>query len=323
MLRLENEKGAIGMGEAAPIPWFGTETADDVAAVCQHLDEWGSIERFAAVPAELSCLRHAIASAKSELAKATLADTGPETSRSPVGVTGAAETASYLAVAALLPAGRAALQAMAPKSDAGFRVFKWKVGVADVADEIGLLDDLCAELPDGGKLRLDANGAWNSRQAQRWLERCADRPVEFVEQPIAANAKGAEDVLRGLANDFPTTLALDESLVRDGDIERWLENGWSGVFVVKPSLLADVDAALGALKRAKAEVVFSSALETGVGAKSALSAAFGWTGTRRALGFGVWPLFEDARFDGPHSAPFLHREEVDRLNPETIWNALS
>ena len=35
------------------------------------------------------------------------------------------------------------------------------------------------------KLRLDANGAWTLRQAERWLTRCAERLVEFVEQPVA------------------------------------------------------------------------------------------------------------------------------------------
>ena len=43
----------------------------------------------------------------------------------------------------------------------------------------------------------------------------------------------------------------------------------------------------------------------------------------RALGFGVWPLFADARFDGPYLAPFLRAEDVERINVEAVWNALS
>ncbi len=42
-----------------------------------------------------------------------------------------------------------------------------------------------------------------------------------------------------------------------------------------------------------------------------------------ALGFGVWPLFADARCDGPYAAPYLRREDVEALNPEAVWNALS
>ena len=43
----------------------------------------------------------------------------------------------------------------------------------------------------------------------------------------------------------------------------------------------------------------------------------------RALGFGVWPLFADARFDVPVSGPFVRRTDVERIDAESIWNALS
>jgi O-succinylbenzoate synthase len=59
-----------------------------------------------------------------------------------------------------------------------------------------------------------------------------------------------------------------------------------------------------------------------VGAQAALWTAFGWTGEARALGFGVWPLFADARFDGPFAAPFIQWEDVKRMNPEAAWTAL-
>ena len=147
--------------------------------------------------------------------------------------------------------------------------------------------------------------------------------MEFVEQPVAADARGAADLLLGLAGDFPTVIALDESLVSDGDAERWIGAGWPGIYVVKPSLFGDVAGVLEKLKKAKAQVVFSSALETAVGAKAALRWAFGWALETRALGFGVWPLFTDARFDGPYVAPFLRVEDVERINTEAVWNALS
>jgi O-succinylbenzoate synthase len=207
------------------------------------------------------------------------------------------------------------------------------VGVGDSADEMALLDDVCAALPNGAKLRLDANGAWDRRTAERWLERCAERPVEFIEQPCFADANAStsqraktDDLLRGLAENFPTPLALDESIASEGDVERWLATGWRGIFVVKPSLLGGVAGVMERLERAKADVVFSSALETAIAAKAALRTAFAWTpanGETRALGFGVWPLFADSRFDGPHAAPFVRAEDVERLNPEAIWNALN
>jgi O-succinylbenzoate synthase len=334
LVRLENvTTGAVGYGEAAPIPWFGTESVDEIDAACRELGALVNDERLGSVPAQLGCLRNALATAQREAARSgdspdALAEAGALAGS---GSTAKADRrADYLSIAALLPAGRPALEVIESKSDAGFRVFKWKVGVAAVDDELALLDDVCAKLPDGAKLRLDANGAWDRRQAERWLERCAERPVEFLEQPCFAPASAGavqqrkmEDVLRGLATDYPTPIALDESVVNEGDVGRWLESGWPGVFVIKPLLLADPQRMIDRLAIAKAPAVFSSALETAVGARAALRLAFGWPGERRALGFGVWPLFDDRRFDGPAAAPFVRWEDVERLDPATVWNALA
>ena len=322
IVRVESEAGAVGFGEAAPIPEFGTERLNEDEAGCRALGEWTSEEAIGAVPERLACLRNALACARTEMNAAQRGAEGG--SPAPAG------DRRYVPVAALLPAGPAALKQIPPRVEIGFRVFKWKVGAGDPADELALLDDVCAQLPDGAKLRLDANGAWERRWAERWLERCAERPVEFVEQPCFAGAaqgdaaqRKTEDVLLGLAADYPTPIALDESLVRDGDVERWLAAGWPGVFVVKPTLLGDPAHALAKLERANAKVVFSSALETPVGARAALRHAFAWQGDRRALGFGVWPLFADARFDAGAPVPFVRAEDVDRINPEVTWNALS
>ncbi len=343
IVRLENESGGAGYGEAAVIPWFGTETVEEAETACRELSEHVDDARLASVPARLAALRNAIASARWEAGR------GVRPPSTPQGDKGRADGPPYLPVAALLPSGRAVLAEIAPKAEAGFRTFKWKVGVGDAADELALLDDVCAALPDGAKLRLDANGAWDRRTAERWLERSAERPVEFVEQPCFAGAgetttrrERSDDLLRGLAESFPTPIALDESIASEGDVERWLALGWRGIFVVKPSLLGDATAALEKLAAAKADVVFSSALETVVGARAALRRAFAWKPVNgaagsthsansgqagspqaRALGFGVWPLFADARFDGPHTAAFLRLEDVERLNPEVLWNALS
>ena len=308
IVRLEASDGAVGFGEVAPIASFGTETVEQAEEILRDLAQGQvSAERLRAVPAKFGCVRGALSAAHAEADKREL---------------GAVKT-SALPVAALLSAGRAALEQIETRAEAGFRTFKWKVGVADAADELALLDDVIAKLPGGAKLRLDANGAWDRRRAERWLERCADRPVEFVEQPVAPETKGSQDLLLGLAEDYPTPIALDESVTGETEIEHWLRLNWQGIFVVKVSLLGDAEEALGKLSTAKARVVFSSALETAVGARRALRLAFRHGGEALALGFGVWPLFGDSRFDGPYTAPFIRAEDVERLNPEAVWNALS
>ncbi len=302
-VRLESEDGRVGYGEAAPLAGFGRETVEADEAWCRRIGDRVDAEAIVAVPPELGSLARAL-----EVAAAT--DEAPARH-------------AYLPVAALLPAGRAALEKVEGLAEAGFRTFKWKVGVADAADERALLVDLLARLPAGAKVRLDANGAWDRRIAERWLERCADWPVEYIEQPIAPDMRGADDLLLGLAADYPTPLALDESLAGAGDVQRWLEAGWPGIYVVKPSLVRGLGACLDALERASAKVVFSSALETRLGARAGLRAAFGWPGEVRALGFGVWPLFADGSFDGPALAPFIRAEEMSVDPGEAVWTALS
>jgi O-succinylbenzoate synthase len=311
IVRLEAEGGGIGWGEAAPLTGFGTESGDEAEVACQRLGGGFDEATLPTLPRRLLCLRSALGAALAELARSAR----PAAPR---------RGDNYLPVAALLPAGRPALAQVAPKAEAGFRTFKWKVGAGDAADELVLLDDLCAALPAGSRLRLDANGAWDRRRAEHWLERCAERPVEFIEQPIAVDARGADDLLLGLAADYPTPLALDESLLGGEAIDRWLGLGWPGIFVLKPSLLGDAAESLRRLEKAAGDrVVFSSALETAVGARAALRMAFAWPGKAHALGFGVWPLFVDRRFDGPASAPFIRIEDVDRIDVEAVWNALS
>ena len=306
LLRLENELGVVGYGEVAPIPWFGTETVDEAEAVCVKMGSFATVEQLAEAPAHLGCLQFAL--------KDALGAINP---------TEGTALAPFVPVAALLPAGRAALAQVEPKAELGFRTFKWKVGVDEAANEWGILDDLIGNLPSGSKLRLDANGAWDRKRAEQWLIRCADRPIEFVEQPIARDAKNAIDVLLGLASDYPTPIGLDESLIRDAEVVRWLDLGWPGVFVLKPVFLADPAVTLARLRKANAAVVFSSALETAVGAKAALRLAFSFGGEARALGFGTWPLFADSRFEGSTASPFLRREDVERLDPAAVWTALN
>lgn len=314
LVRLTTEDGRSGFGEAAVLPFFGTETTDEVEAGCRELGKFFDEEAVVNVPPRLACLRHALAAALANLRAEQLIGGAPKP----------------LPMAALLPAGRVVLEKIDPLVEAGFRVFKWKVGVGELADELALLDDLCARLPQGAKLRLDANGAWTRRQAERWLERVAERPVEFVEQPCFAKAvegsavaRQTEDLLLGLAADYPTPLALDESLASGAHVVHWLQLGWPGVFVVKLSLCGDAVGVMQRLAEAKAAVVFSSALETAVGAKRALTLAFQWRGEPRALGYGVWPLFTDARCDGPALAPFLRWEDVQRIDAAAVWNAVT
>lgn len=325
------EVGVAGWGEVAAISWFGTETVAEAGTALAGLrGEAGDLaEALARVPAECVSVRAGLAAAMGQGASG---EAGDEQVAEAKDAGMAAEAGvKFLPVAGLLPAGRAVLGAVEARLELGFRTFKWKVGVGEAADEWAILDDLLGALPKGAKLRLDANGAWSRKIAEGWLARAAERPmIEYVEQPVGTGTKTGEDLLRGLAEDFPVKIALDESIAGARDVDKWLAMDWRGVWVVKPALLGEPGPVLAKLARAKADVVFGSALETCVGARAGLRLAFAWAeregraaAERRALGYGVWPLFGEDAANAPWSSPFVRREDVERINPEALWNALS
>jgi len=340
LVRLEDADGRAGFGEVAPIPWFGTETLAEAEEVCRNLGDRISAEQIDAVPERFGCVRFGLGEALAEVAgwgrrrrpggdgeatpprarhhDQTQAGCGdpeirPESGHHPV--------SKRLPVTALLPAGRAVLTALPDRLEAGYLSFKWKVGVGEAADELALLDDALSLLPAYAKLRLDANGAWDRRTAARWLERCAERPVEFVEQPLPP---ADEDGLRGLAADFPVTLALDESVAQLSAARRWQAEGWRGVFVIKPALAGPLDALGAWVAQTKADVVLSSAIETAAGRAAILRFALAQPAlTKRALGFGVGDIFGDRRWDGPVLGPLLEADWAQGVNAEDLWNALN
>jgi O-succinylbenzoate synthase len=336
LVRLEDEDGRIGYGEVAPIPWFGTETLPEAEEVCRKLGDKVTDAVLEAVPERCGCVRFALACARETIvgrgrhtAPDALEGTSPDVPR-PSGTWAlqkagfgdpALQQSARLPVTALLPAGRGVLEALPARLEARFIAFKWKVGVGDAADELALLDDVLAQLPAYAKLRLDANGAWDRRTAAKWLARCAERPVEFVEQPLSP---ADEDGLLGLAGDFPVTLALDESVVRLAEARRWQSLGWPGVFVIKPALAGPLDELGAWVGETKADVVLSSAIETALGRAAILRFVLMHPAlTERALGFGVGEVFDDRCWDGPIMGPVLDAGWLTDFNEEVRWNALA
>jgi len=317
IVRLETEDKLVGWGEIAPITDFGTESFVEAKEACVALGNIVTSQAIESIDPKNVCVKSALRSALHEIYRLK-AEANQEAS-----LTKATHIPDSLTVAGLLPAGIASFQAAKIKSEQGFRTFKWKVGVAAYKEELAMLDDLLAKLPDGSKLRLDANEAWDQPTLEKWLAVTAERPIEYIEQPLSRKSKNLQDVLLHIQNDYPTPIALDESICNDHDVSEWINSEWQGIYVIKPTLFADPYRVVNALALSNANVVFSSALETAIGAKAALHLAFRWSGEMRALGFGVWPLFKDFTFDGPIAHPFLMRKDVESINPESLWNALN
>jgi O-succinylbenzoate synthase len=171
----------------------------------------------------------------------------------------------------LLPAGAAVLPALEEALSSNAQTLKWKVAAGDDALERQLLEAVLERLPEGARLRLDANGGWDRATAAAWADRLAGEPrLEWLEQPLA------EDDLEGLeALAARLPVALDESLRR----HPWLRQRWRGWQVRRPALEGDPRPLLAALAAGRAGWMVSTAFETGVGRRLVEhAAALQWRG---------------------------------------------
>jgi o-succinylbenzoate synthase len=152
----------------------------------------------------------------------------------------------------------------------GCRTAKVKVaepgqpGAADL-DRVEAVRDA---LGPGGRLRVDANGAWTVSQAERMLRAMAPFGLEYAEQPCATLAELAE--LRRLV-DVP--LAADESIRRAQDPLAVRAAGAADIVVLKAAPLGGVVPALRIASECGLPVVVSSAVESSVGLAAGVALA--------------------------------------------------
>ena len=90
-------------------------------------------------------------------------------------------------VNALVPAvpAEAAAELAAEAVAAGVTTVKVKVGGGPLADDVDRVAAVRAALGPAGRIRIDANGAWDPDTAAAALERLAGFDLELVEQPVA------------------------------------------------------------------------------------------------------------------------------------------
>jgi o-succinylbenzoate synthase len=303
LLRLSTEDGRRGYGEIAPLSDFGTE---DLAASLAWLRSLGARvapSTLEACPRELTCCRFA-------LSAALLQVTGEETARPPF----------RLENCALLPTGETALDALDRWREAGFRVFKLKIGVAPLSLELTLVHRLLANLPEGGRLRLDANASLDEAGLERWQAFLAGNTlIEFLEQPLPV---GREEAMRIAQGKGGLGVALDESVSNLEQLERAVtQPAWRGPLVIKAAILGAVGEQRPLLQRAEGPLVFSSSFETAIGLEAVLGLAAA-CGTRSAVGGGTLAFFSDA-LGGYPMGPVLDSEAVKPQTLEAVWQRVA
>ncbi|WP_053206907.1 o-succinylbenzoate synthase [Jiangella muralis] len=167
-----------------------------------------------------------------------------------------------------------------------------KVKVADHADslaeDVARVEAVRAALGPAGRVRVDANAAWDVATAVRSLRLLdgAAGGLEYAEQPCRTL-----DELAAVRRAVDVPIAADESIRRADDPLRVAVAGAADIAVIKGTPLGGVRRALRVAEAAGLPCVVSSALETSVGLAGQLALAAALPSLPYACGLGTLSLF--------------------------------
>ena len=271
IIHLTDRSGTTHPGEIALIPWFGSESLEEAIDYCNSIGDNITIPQIHQIPNTLPACQFGFGTALT-------AFNSPPVQPTPISQ-----------ISALLPTGAPAIDAWQTLWTQGYSTFKWKIGVAPIAAEVAIWTQLVEALPPTAKLRLDANGGLTYPEAAQWLKICSREPrIEFVEQPLAPNLI-TETI--ALSNIYSTPIALDESIATFDRLQAIYDQGWRGIYTIKPGICGFPWRLADFITQYQIDVVFSSVLETDVGRAAALQLASELNLTR-AMGFGIAEWFE-------------------------------
>ena len=253
LVRATTEQGAVGWGDAAPLPGFSRESAEDVQR---------ELER-----GEGACSSSTRFAVESAVASASAAEAGVSLGSFLLG-----RTADHCAVNALIAEEP---EAWADRACAlvaeGFSVIKLKVGRAPMSLELACLR-AAVEAAPGVRLRLDANRAWSTLVARGFAQEVEGLPIAYIEEPVRAGCT--------ISAEWPASIpvAWDETLQETDAMP--LAHEKVTTWVIKPTLAGGLTRAVRLVDEAAqrgVSVVFSSAYESGVGVRvlAELAAATG------------------------------------------------
>ena len=170
-----------------------------------------------------------------------------------------------IAVNATVPAVDAAsVEGILARFD-GCRTAKVKVAEPGqrLADDVARVRAVRHAMGPEGRIRVDANGAWNLDEAEHAIHSLAEFDLEYVEQPCETIDELAE--LRRRVKYLGIPIAADESVRKAADPIAVARAGAADIIVVKAQPLGGVRRALEIVAEAGLPAVVSSALETSVG----------------------------------------------------------
>lgn len=194
-----------------------------------------------------------------------------------------------------IPVTAPSVAAQLVRDSAGCKTAKVKVADpgSDLRSDCERVHAVAAALGEGGKVRVDANAAWDEEQAVKAIREltAAARDgglagLEYVEQPC----KTVPELAR-VRSRVEVPIAADESIRRARDPLEVAKAGAADVAVVKVAPLGGIDRAVQIAHETGLELVISSALDTSVGISAGVAAAAALDHLDHACGLATVQLF--------------------------------
>jgi O-succinylbenzoate synthase len=192
-----------------------------------------------------------------------------------------------------------------------------KVKVAErgqlLADDVDRVRAVREAMGPEGRVRIDANGAWNVDEAEHALHALAEFDLEYAEQPCATVDELAE--LRRRVKYMGIPIAADESVRKATDPLAVARAGAADLLVVKAQPLGGVRRALDLVAEAGLPAIVSSALDTSVGLAMGVTLAAALPELDYDCGLGTASLFT-ADVASPPLQPRAGALPVGRVSPD-------
>jgi O-succinylbenzoate synthase len=168
---------------------------------------------------------------------------------------------------------------------AGMTTVKVKVGGGPLDEDADRVAAVREALGRTGRIRLDANGAWDLDGAVAAIARLAVFDIELVEQPVA----DLDDLAR-VRRRVSIPVAADECVRTLADARRLAALEAADAVVVKVQPLGGVRAALRVVEAAGVAAIVSSLYETSVGLAAGVALAAALPDLPYACGLGTAAL---------------------------------
>ncbi len=203
----------------------------------------------------------------------------------------------------------------------GCRTAKVKVAEPgqDPGEDLDRVEAVRDALGRDGRLRVDANAAWDVDAAARRLAELDRFDLEYAEQPVATLEEMA-----ALRRRIDVPLAADESVRTADDPLRIAGLDAADIVILKVQPLGGVWPALAVAERAGLPAVVSSAVETSIGLAAGVALAAALPELPYACGLATLSLLEGDVVDDPLvpvdgavpvRRPVVGRSQVARWRP--------